>query len=166
MLPFSYPVTNNADTGLILEVSCDNKFWPMDPKSKRNQRSLKRNRERASGASCSSSYKAISCLSFVQSSHLRTVTSQDTGSQHNSPLMLYSSFYRIYKCQHLRLKLQWSRSPVFSIWAFMTFRILPTPDSVAMELTFRASSKSHLSNPTYSEKAVNCRSLPLECCLF
>lgn len=59
MLLFSYPVTNSVDTDLILEVSCDNKFWPMDPKSKRNQCKLKRNRERASEASCSSSYKAI-----------------------------------------------------------------------------------------------------------
>lgn len=31
---FSYHVTNSVLTGLIFEVSCDNK--PMDPKSKRN----------------------------------------------------------------------------------------------------------------------------------
>lgn len=36
-MPFSYPVTNSVDTGLIFEVSCGNKLWRMDPKSERNQ---------------------------------------------------------------------------------------------------------------------------------
>lgn len=70
-MPFSYSVTNSMDIDLIFEVSCDNKLWPMDPKSEGKQ---SRPNEKQSGSQEHPAAEFVKHnqigLFFGQSSHL------------------------------------------------------------------------------------------------